>query len=62
MILKFLWSEFGVTSEKFLSYMVNKRGMEANPKTIKAQIEMRSLKKRNANPHKRGYSLELVCL
>lgn len=62
MILKFLKSEFGVTFEKFLSYMVKKRGIEANPEKIEAQIEMRSLKKRNANPHKMGYNLELVCL
>lgn len=52
MILKFLKSEFGVTSEKFLSYIVNKRGMEAHPENIKAQIEMRSLRKRNTNPPK----------
>lgn len=29
---------FGVASEKFLSYMVNQMGREANPETIKALI------------------------
>ncbi|KAL2461903.1 Retrovirus-related Pol poly from transposon [Abeliophyllum distichum] len=33
---------FGVTSRKFLSYVVNQRGIEANPKKIKALIDMRS--------------------
>ncbi|KAL2526671.1 Retrovirus-related Pol polyprotein from transposon 17.6 [Abeliophyllum distichum] len=33
---------FGVTSGKFLGYMVNKRGIEVNPKKIKALVDMRS--------------------
>ncbi|KAL5744036.1 hypothetical protein ACOSQ2_027152 [Xanthoceras sorbifolium] len=33
---------FGVASGKFLSFMVNQRGIEANPKKIKALREMKS--------------------
>ena len=33
---------FGVASEKFLRFMVNQRGIEANPKKIQALINMRS--------------------
>ncbi|KAL2516686.1 hypothetical protein Adt_12933 [Abeliophyllum distichum] len=36
---------FGVASEKFLGYMVNQRGIEANPEKINALIEMKSPKK-----------------
>ena len=36
---------FGVVSEKFLRFMVNQRGIEANPEKIKALLEMSSLKK-----------------
>ena len=33
---------FGVESGKFLGYIVSRRGIEANPKKIKALIDMRS--------------------
>ncbi|XP_052193952.1 uncharacterized protein LOC127802277 [Diospyros lotus] len=33
---------FGVASGKFLGFMVNNRGIEANPKKIKALLDMRS--------------------
>ncbi|XP_059669203.1 uncharacterized protein LOC132314344 [Cornus florida] len=33
---------FGVSSGKFLGYMVSRRGIEANPKKIRAVIDMRS--------------------
>ena len=33
---------FGVSSSKFLGYLVSHRGIEANPEKIKAVIEMRS--------------------
>ena len=33
---------FGVESGKFLGYMVSRHGIEANPKKIKAILEMRS--------------------
>lgn len=33
---------FNVASDKFLGYMINQRGMEANSKKIQALIEMRS--------------------
>lgn len=36
---------FGVVSGKFLGYMVNQRGIEANPDKIKALVEMRSPQK-----------------
>ncbi|XP_060959302.1 uncharacterized protein LOC133030541 [Cannabis sativa] len=36
---------FGVGSRKFLRFMVNQRGIEANPVKIKALVEMRSLTK-----------------
>ncbi|CAI9765388.1 unnamed protein product [Fraxinus pennsylvanica] len=36
---------FGVASGKFLGYIINQRGIEANPKKIKALIEMRSPQK-----------------
>ena len=36
---------FGVRSGKFLGFMVNKRGIEANPEKIKALLEMSSPKK-----------------
>jgi ribonuclease HI len=36
---------FGVSSGKFLGYIVNRRGIEANPEKVKALIEMRSPKK-----------------
>lgn len=35
----------GVTSIKFLGYMVNQRGIKVNPKNIKAPIEMKSPQK-----------------
>ena len=38
-------SAFGVGSGKFLGFMVNQRGIEANPKKIKALLEMSSPKK-----------------
>ena len=31
---------FGVASGKFLGFMVNQRGMEANPETIRALLNM----------------------
>ena len=31
---------FGASSGKFLEYMVSRRGIEANPKKIKAILEM----------------------
>lgn len=34
---------FGVTSEKFLNFMISNRGIEANPKKIKVVQEMGSL-------------------
>jgi len=33
---------FGVTSEKFLKYLITKRGIEANPDQISAILEMKS--------------------
>ena len=36
---------FGVGSGKFLGFMVNQRGIEANPKKIRALLEMSSPKK-----------------
>ena len=33
---------FGVESGKFLGYIVSRRGIKANPKKIKALIEMKS--------------------
>uniref|UniRef100_UPI00200C0FF9 hypothetical protein n=1 Tax=Escherichia coli TaxID=562 RepID=UPI00200C0FF9 len=33
---------FGVTSGKFLGYMVSERGIEANPEKIKALLEFRT--------------------
>ena len=36
---------FGVASEKFLGFMVNHRGIEANQKKIQALIDMRSYSK-----------------
>ena len=36
---------FGVSSGKFLGFMVNQRGIEANPEKIKALLEVRSPKK-----------------
>ena len=36
---------FGVASEKFLGFMVNHRGIKANPEKIQALIDMRSLGK-----------------
>ena len=33
---------FGVSSGKFLGYMVTQRGIEANSKKIKALVDMRS--------------------
>jgi hypothetical protein len=35
---------FGVSSEKFLGYMVSSRGIEANPEKIQAVLEMQSPK------------------
>ena len=35
---------FGVSSEKFLGYMVSSKGIEANPEKIQAVLEMQSLK------------------
>jgi hypothetical protein len=35
---------FGVSSGKFLGYMVSSRGIEANPKKIQAVLEMQSPK------------------
>ena len=32
---------FGVTSKKLLGFMVNQRGIEVNPKKIKASVEMK---------------------
>ena len=36
---------FGVGSEKFLGFMVNQRGIEANPEKIRALLEISSPKK-----------------
>jgi len=36
---------FGVTTGKFLGFMVSQRGIEANPNKIKAIVEMPSPKK-----------------
>ena len=36
---------FDVGLDKFLGFMVNQRGIEANPKKIKALLEMNSPKK-----------------
>ena len=35
---------FGISSGKFLGYMVSSRGIEANPEKIQAILEMKSLK------------------
>lgn len=45
MRLNHLKCAFGVTSRKFLGYMVHQRGIEPNPEKIKARIEMKSLQK-----------------
>uniref|UniRef100_A0A803P9X6 Reverse transcriptase/retrotransposon-derived protein RNase H-like domain-containing protein n=1 Tax=Cannabis sativa TaxID=3483 RepID=A0A803P9X6_CANSA len=37
---------FGVSSKKFLGFMVNERGIEANPEKIKALVDMESPKNR----------------
>ncbi|XP_070667868.1 uncharacterized mitochondrial protein AtMg00860-like [Malus domestica] len=34
---------FGIGSDKFLGFMISKRGIEANPKKIKANIDMKEL-------------------
>ena len=33
---------FGVSSSKFLGFMVSQRGIEANPKKVKAILDMTS--------------------
>ena len=33
---------FGVSSRKFLGFMISQRGIEANPKKVKAILEMTS--------------------
>jgi len=33
---------FGVSSRKFLGFMISQRGTEANPKKVKAILEMTS--------------------
>ena len=38
---------FGVTSEKFLGFMVNQQGIKANPEKMQALIDMRSLSRIN---------------
>ncbi|KAL2498138.1 Reverse transcriptase domain-containing protein [Abeliophyllum distichum] len=43
MKLNILKCTFRVLSEKILGYMVNQRGIEANPKKIKALVDMQSL-------------------
>ena len=35
---------FAISSGKFLGFMVSQRGIEANPKKIKAIMEVKSLK------------------
>ena len=35
---------FAISSGKFLGFMVSQRGVEANPKKIKAIMEVKSLK------------------
>ncbi|KAL2532886.1 Retrovirus-related Pol polyprotein from transposon opus [Abeliophyllum distichum] len=40
--MEFLVVDRRIASGKFLSYMVNQRGIEANPKKIKALIKMKS--------------------
>ena len=35
---------FGVSSEKFLDFMVSQRGIEANPEKVRAILKMSSLK------------------
>lgn len=35
---------FGVSSEKFLGYMVNQRGIEVNPEKIQALLDIESPK------------------
>ena len=35
---------FGVSSGKFLGFMVSQRGIEANPEKVRAILEMSSLK------------------
>ena len=35
---------FGVSSKKFLGFMVSQRGIEANPEKVRAILEMSSLK------------------
>ena len=42
MKLNSLKCAFGVASRKFLGFMVNHRGIEANPEKIQALIDMRS--------------------
>lgn len=43
-MLNSLKCTFGVASKKFLSYMVNQSGIEANQEKIGALTKMRSLK------------------
>ena len=45
MRLNLLKCAFGIGSGKFLSFMVNQQGIKANPKKIKAVLEMSSPKK-----------------
>lgn len=45
MKLNFLKCAFGVLSGKYLGFMVSSWGIDANPKKIKAIIEMESPKK-----------------
>ena len=45
MKLNLLKCAFMVVSRKFLSFMVNHRGIEANPEKIQALIDMQSLSK-----------------
>ena len=47
MKLNLLKCTFSVASKKFLGFMVNKRGIEANPEKIQALIDMRSLSRTN---------------
>ena len=49
---------FGVASGKFLGFMVTQRGIEANPKKIRAILDMKhpSNKKRSPTARRKGCS------
>ena len=55
---------FGVSSGKFLGFMVSQRGIEANPDKVRAIFgaDIPKNNERNPESNKQGSSPELVCL